>query len=209
VAEPVSAQRAAGDGEGGRRVRKSSAARRAELLAAALAVFSAGDTAERGMADVAEAAGVSNGLLYHYFPGGRAELVDAVGRSLLDDLCARMAVAGNLPFSPLGRLEHVLAIVFGFFAERPVAYPLLFGAPGGAQPTEDGVGALASVRLVAMLASLMAGSGLAADELHATGERLLDLVVTQIGTCRDGRLDPEAAWRASCRRARSLLRADP
>jgi AcrR family transcriptional regulator len=194
----------AADGLGhGRGVRKSSTARRAELRAVARGVLAGSGPDDQGMADVAAAAGVSNGLLYHYFPAGRRELIDAVATQLLDELCERMTAAANLPFSPVGRLEQVLAVMVGFFAENPVAHGLFFAevpaAPG------DGVRHLAHVRLVSAMTTLMAGSGRPAEELLADGTALLAHVRDGIGRSLRGDIDPEAAWRASCGRARVLF----
>jgi AcrR family transcriptional regulator len=205
VADSQSGAARAEDIEPGRRIRKSSAVRRAELIAVARNVFADGGPSEGGMADVAGAAGVSKGLLYHYFPAGRGELADAVAEQLLDDLFERVAVAANLPFSPIGRLEQVLAVIVGFFAEQPVAYRLLV-APGD-EPGEDGVRALARVRLNSMVTTLMAGADIPVDELFRLSTGLLDEVLATVERCLGGRLEPEEAWRQSCRQARDLFDA--
>jgi AcrR family transcriptional regulator len=204
MADRLSAVESA-DGRRGtqRRTRKSSEARRAELLAVAREVMAAGGLSEGGMAEVAVAAGVSNGLLYHYFPAGRSELVDAVAHQLLDDLCDRMGVAANLPFSALGRLEQALAVLFGFFTEHPVAYDLLLAAEGS--PAGEGVQALAQVRLVSTMTTLMAAPDRSADELLDLATRLLDSLRDELARARDGEDDPEGAWRESCREARRLF----
>ena len=194
----------------GRRVRKSPAARRAELLLAARQVINEGGLAEGGMAAVATEAGVSAGLLYHYFPAGRTELLDAVALDLLDDLVERMRVAENLPFSPIGRLEQVLAVMVGFFSEQPAAHRLLLaddGAEPGAADDPDGVHHLAYVRLVSAITALMAGSGQSADELMAAGTALLGHLSEGVGASLRGEIEPEAAWRSCCERAAELLAA--
>ena len=51
-----------------KRVRKNPDTRRAEIVATARQVFAATGYAESGLAEIASAASVSKGLLYHYFP---------------------------------------------------------------------------------------------------------------------------------------------
>ena len=192
-----------GDRQRSRRVRKSPAARRAELLGVARQVLAEGGLAEGGMADVAAAAGVSAGLLYHYFPAGRTELVDAVALDLLDDLTERMRAAQSLPFSPVGRLEQVLAVMVGFFTEHPAAHRLLLTGDDG--PAGDGAHHLAYVQLVSAMTSLMSDSGRPADELMAAGTELLDLLRDQVAASLAGGIEPEAAWRTCCDRAGRLF----
>jgi len=193
----------------GRRVRKSPAARRAELLVAARQVAADGGLTEGGMADVASAVGVSPGLFYHYFPGGRTELIDAVAVDLLDELVERMRVAESLPFSPIGRLEQVLAVMVGFFTEHPVAHRLLLADDGPEAPPrrsgDDDTRHLAYVRLVSTVTTLMAGSALPADKLLAAGTELLEALAEDIGASLRGEIEPEAAWRAGCERAGALF----
>src|SRR5262249_33676635 len=109
-----------------RRVRKSPSARRGELVATARRGLSDGGLNDGGMADVAAAAEVSKGLLYHYFPAGRPELLDAVGREVAGELIDRVAQAAAAPFSPAVRIEQVLAAIFAYFDEQPIAYRVLF-----------------------------------------------------------------------------------
>lgn len=59
-------------------------ARREELLDAALAVASGGDLLAVSVADIAAHAGVSEGLLYHYWPNKQALIAAAVGRAAAD-----------------------------------------------------------------------------------------------------------------------------
>jgi AcrR family transcriptional regulator len=208
VADAGGAADVAGAKGASSRNRKSRPARRAQLLDVARDVLAAGGPSEGGMADVAQAAGVSPGLLYHYFPGGRAELVEALARRFLDDLCDRVAVAANLPFSPLARLEHALAALVGFFVDAPVAFRLLFEEGGETAPTaEDGIAGIARVRLVSTLTALLADPGRSADELFVAGTELVDRTLADVGRCLAGAIQPEAAWRASNRRARRIFGA--
>jgi AcrR family transcriptional regulator len=193
-------------GESGatRRVRKAPAARRAELVATAREVFSAGGSSDSGMADVAQAANVSKGLLYHYFPAGRPELLSAVGLQLLDELTERLSQSANVPFSAAVRLEQVLAAIFAFFDENPTAYRLLF-FEDGSDSGDNGPRHLARVRLSTELTTLMASSGVPTDQVLSMSAGLLGFVMANVELCLSGQVEPEAAWRISCRCAHALL----
>lgn len=60
------------------------AARRQEILAAALEVFAAKGVAHTKVADIAKAAGLSHGLLYHYFPSKEAVFEAIVEEMMLE-----------------------------------------------------------------------------------------------------------------------------
>jgi AcrR family transcriptional regulator len=68
--------------------RMTSEARRAQLAGAAVAVVAAGGYSGLTLDAVAERAGVTRNLLYHYFPRGRIDLflasVDLAGRTLTE-----------------------------------------------------------------------------------------------------------------------------
>jgi AcrR family transcriptional regulator len=80
--------------------------RREELLLAALKVFSRRGLAATKIGDIAEAAGMSHGLVYHYFPSKEEIFAELV----------RMAISGSaqavrqLDALPLGPLEKIRAI---------------------------------------------------------------------------------------------------
>jgi AcrR family transcriptional regulator len=189
-----------------RRVRKSPTARRAQLVATAREVLAVGGLSDGGMADVAEAASVSKGLLYHYFPAGRPDLIDAVAQEFAAELIERVARAAALPFSPSVRLEHVLAALFAYFDEHPTAYRVLFIEVD--RNLRNGPGAAACARLARELTALLAGSGVSADQLLALSAGLVGFVLANVELCLAGVLDTEGAWRASCRCAHALL-AEP
>jgi AcrR family transcriptional regulator len=98
--------------------------RRKELLRAASTVF-----AERGyegakVEQIAEAAGVSPGLLYRHFPGKKElhqELVQAGGEELLE----RAAEAASPDYEGVKRLERGVDAFFGFVAENPDVWRML------------------------------------------------------------------------------------
>lgn len=79
-------------------------ARRDELLRAAEQVFASRGFAQTRMSAIAAAAGVSHGLLYHYFPSK-----DALFGALIDEMMGRIAEDFDEDGgSPLERLERTL-----------------------------------------------------------------------------------------------------
>src|SRR5215831_818600 len=66
-----------GDKDMPRTVAPAGVDRREEILRAALKVFAERDFAEATTKAIAEKAGVTQGLLYFYFPGGKEELFRA------------------------------------------------------------------------------------------------------------------------------------
>src|SRR5947209_12590199 len=83
-------------------------ARRDQLVAAAMPLLARHGPADLSMDDVAARVGVTRNLLYHYFPGGRADLVsvvvDAAERQILGPPGQRD------PGAALSRiLDHALA----------------------------------------------------------------------------------------------------
>lgn len=109
------------------RTRLSTAQRREQLLAIGAALFAERPYDEVWIEEVAEIAGVSRGLLYHYFPTKRdffAEIVRA-GRDRLLELSA--------PDASLTHLDQLTAglDVYLSFAERhPDAYRVVHRAAG-------------------------------------------------------------------------------
>ncbi|MGK5629051.1 TetR/AcrR family transcriptional regulator [Streptomyces sp. URMC 123] len=93
--------------------RMSVAARRAQLLTAALELFAHRAPEDVSLDDVALAAGVSRPLVYRYFPGGKPQLYEAALRSAADELelCFSEPYSGPLS-RRLGRaLDRYLAFV--------------------------------------------------------------------------------------------------
>lgn len=86
------------------------------------------------MAEIADAAGVTKPVLYQHFRSKQElflELLDNVGRSLLDDVTARAAAEAD----PYQRVLAGFRAYFGFVCERTSAFQLLFG--GGARLSEE------------------------------------------------------------------------
>lgn len=106
-----------------RRIRLDIDERRAQLLALARRVFTARSYDGVSMDDLAAEAGISKGLLYHYFPTKR-DLYIAGLRETANDLVASVTAAIKVEDPPVERvragldayLVHVLAVGGGFVA---------------------------------------------------------------------------------------------
>jgi AcrR family transcriptional regulator len=183
----------------GKRIRKNPHARRAEIVEAARGVFAAVGYESAGLAEISDAAQVSKGLLYHYFPEGRPALFAAVTEEVLAELQGRLEHATKVPFGPRRRLEHLLATLFGFFTERPETYHHLF-ADSRASRDElvAGSARAAKAQITAELTAVMASVQLSTDELVAATNGILGFALANIDLCLTGQLDPETAWRVTC-----------
>jgi len=189
-----------------KRIRKNPEARRAEIVTTARDVFAANGYAQSGLAEVASAAKVSKGLLYHYFPDGRPQLFVSVVQELLGEFQQRLRQAAKVPFSPRTRMEHLLGALFAFFDENPSAYRLLFRDPWVAHDETVEASAIATrVQIASELAALMAASGLPADDLVAASSGLLGFALANVELCLAGQLEPEVAWRVTCDYATARL----
>jgi AcrR family transcriptional regulator len=97
-------------------------ARRAQLITLALGVFSVNAYDEVSMDDVARAAGISKGLVYHYFPTKRHFYVAALreaARQLLEQTTPQDELA------PADRLREGLEAYLSFVEKHARAYTTL------------------------------------------------------------------------------------
>ncbi len=105
--------------------------RRAQLLALGLRLFSERAYDEVSIDDIAHAAGVSKGLLYHYFGGKRAFYVACV-ENAADELVERTQTDPALP-EPQRALAGLEAY-FDYAEEREAAYLALMRSGVGNDP---------------------------------------------------------------------------
>src|SRR5680860_57758 len=111
------------------RVRMSPDSRREQLLALGVRLFATRSLQDLSIETLAEEAGISRGLLYHYF-GNKQEFHTAVVQRAADDLFAVTAPAGD--GSPLEQLAGSLERYVDYVAENYHGYiSLLRGAAGG------------------------------------------------------------------------------
>lgn len=104
------------------RTRLSSDARRAQLLELGIAIFARRSWDEVQIDDVAEAAGISKGLLYHYFPTKRLFYVAVVAEAARRLLATTETPDGT---PPLERLHVGLARYLRFVEEHASTYATL------------------------------------------------------------------------------------
>ncbi|UNO42457.1 TetR/AcrR family transcriptional regulator [Streptomyces sp. MST-110588] len=112
---------------GGRR-RMGVEERREQLIAVALDLFSHRSPQDVSIDEIAEAAGISRPLVYHYFPG-KQSLYEAALRRAADELAGRFVEPHE---GPLGRrLLRVMQRFFDFVDEYgPGFSALMRGGPG-------------------------------------------------------------------------------
>ncbi|HYY10120.1 MAG TPA: helix-turn-helix domain-containing protein [Kineosporiaceae bacterium] len=114
--------------EGPRR-RLSPQARREQLLDVTLELAARGDVALVSAKDVAERAGVSEALVFHYF-GTRQELVAAAVSRAAQALLAGLE-AGPVAASPRGQVEAALDAYLAHVREQPTGWRALLAARTG------------------------------------------------------------------------------
>ncbi|MCB9624564.1 MAG: TetR/AcrR family transcriptional regulator [Sandaracinus sp.] len=110
-----------------KRARLSVDERRAQLLDLALTLFADRTYDEISIDEIAKAAGISKGLLYHYFPSKKAFYVAAV-KQASEELLAETDVARELPQSPPNDpllLRRGYQAFLSFVERRRVAYGFL------------------------------------------------------------------------------------
>ena len=111
------------------RVRMSPDVRREQLIELGVRLFATRSLEDLSIETLADEAGISRGLLYHYF-GGKQEFHTAVVRRAADHLFAVTAPDGE--GSPLEQLAGSLARYVDYVAENYQGYvSLLRGAAGG------------------------------------------------------------------------------
>jgi AcrR family transcriptional regulator len=117
------------------RVRLDPGARREQLLALGVRLLSARSLDELSIEALAEEAGISRGLLYHYF-GNKREFHRAVVRTAADDL---IRVTAPVPDGePLERLARSLDAYVGYVQENFAGYlSLVRAAAGGDEDLQD------------------------------------------------------------------------
>lgn len=101
----------------------STDARRQQLLDAGVALLKHRPQTDVSTEEIAEAAGVSKGLLYHYFPTKSDFIVAALERGQRE-LAERLAPDPSLP--PVKRLDASLDAFLDYVEEHPAAFASIF-----------------------------------------------------------------------------------
>jgi AcrR family transcriptional regulator len=110
------------------RRRLTPGARRAELLRAGERVFTEAAYDDVSIEDIAEAAGVSKNLLYHYF-GGKRDLYLETIRAATSEILRRTAPDTRL--APIPRLRASIDQHLAYVEEHPGGYAKLLRGAGG------------------------------------------------------------------------------
>ena len=176
------------------RQRLSPAVRTELLLDAAEATFSAKGYTQSGLAEIADAAGVSKTLLYHYFPDGRPELYRAVVERRTAAVLALVREVTMAPVSPSRRVSRLIEALLDFFDAHPAAYRLVVLEPwGSGDPSVIGQAAAMRMRLTAAVAGLLAGSGRDVVDLEAGANAAVGAVLQVAELRASGALDADRA----------------
>ena len=112
------------------RVRMTPDGRREQLLDLGVRLLATRSLEELSIETLAEEAGISRGLLYHYF-GSKQDFHTAVVRRAADDLFARHRAAGQGDAARAAAADSLAAYVDYVVANRPGYVSLVRAAAGG------------------------------------------------------------------------------
>jgi len=107
------------------RQRKSAEERRAEIVAAALALIDRGGPAAATTTAIAQMVGVSQAAIFRHFPK-KEEILLAVVDWIAGHVAPRLNIASEAPGSPLERLRAVLDAQLRIVRDTPAMPALLF-----------------------------------------------------------------------------------
>lgn len=151
---------------GAPRIRMDPEERKVRLRGVARTVFASNGYNATGLIEVADRAGVSKGLLYHYYPLGRPELYVAVMDDVYDELLHAVKPALAAPLRVERRVELFVEAVVDHFASHPDAYRLLFREPPGSGEVEIVKRAIvAEVSLAGEVSKAIAQTAATAEEI--------------------------------------------
>jgi AcrR family transcriptional regulator len=112
----------------GTRTRLAPAARREQLVRLGLEMFAGRPLDQVAVEEIAEAAGISRGLLFHYFPTKR-DYLEAVVRAAADEMLGVTQTDASLPITEQLR-QGLEAYIDYLAANRPAYVSLVRGALG-------------------------------------------------------------------------------
>lgn len=158
-------------------------AQRSNILAAARRVFAQKGKAAT-MADIAQAAGVSQGLAYRYFPGKDAIFRELVEQALTQAQVDSSAPAENAPPTPGQRLAILITQMVEYRRDNVEFFQLLDQVVNSSQPPDDITNMIRS-RRTAFLAELR-DLIVAAQSSGECADDDPDQLVVAIAACLDG-----------------------
>jgi len=104
--------------------------RREQLVALGLDLLGRTPPEQVSIEAIARAAGISKGLLYHYFPT-KSDFVVAVLRQSRDELERRMAPDLSVPMTVVERLDASIDAFLGYVSDHAVGFLAITHARGG------------------------------------------------------------------------------
>lgn len=107
--------------------------RRAQLIALGLELFGERTYEEISIDEIARAAGISKGLLYHYFPSKRDFYVATI-RAAAEQLVEQVHVEAERESEPLEGLRRALDAYLDFVDSRAKAFSMLMRGGVGSDP---------------------------------------------------------------------------
>ena len=114
-----------------KRIRLSPAERRNQLIGLGVKMLSLSGLEQISIEDIAKKAGISRGLLFHYFPSKRDFHIAIVQHSS-DDILA--ALVPNTDLEPLAMLRDVMERYVDYVSENRDTYIALLRGPGSGDP---------------------------------------------------------------------------
>lgn len=135
--------------------------RRAQLIALGLELFSSRAYDEVHIAELATAAGISKGLLYHYFPTKR-DFYTAALQTAAERLLAQLQPDPQL--APLARLQRGLHRYLSYVQQYGTSYVGLMRGGVGSDPA---IAAIVEETRVACMSRLISGMGFSHSTLPA------------------------------------------
>ncbi|MEA2421623.1 MAG: hypothetical protein QOF55_722 [Thermoleophilaceae bacterium] len=133
--------------------------RRRQLLEAGARVFTERSYDDASMAEVARAAGISKGLLYHYFPSKR-DLFVATLEAAAADLRELTQPDPGLP--PAQQLVNALDAYLGWIEEHADSYAKLLESASGSDDVRSYMAQMRAETVERMLAAVVRGGDPAA-----------------------------------------------
>jgi AcrR family transcriptional regulator len=168
--------------------------RKALLIGAAEETFASRGYTQAGLAEVAELAGVSKTLLYHYFPDGRPELYREVMDRLVGQVVDAARAATRAPTAPDRRVAALVAALMTWFADHPDAYRLLVLEPwGSGDPGVVGQAMAVRARLAGELNALLAPAAKPFPVTQAGGAAAMGALLHLCELAMSGQISPEQA----------------
>jgi len=120
------------------RVRLDTDARRAQLLELGMRIFAESTYDEVSIDDLAKAAGISKGLLYHYYPTKR-DLYVAGLRAIAVELLEQTDVTKLTDLPPIERIRHGIDAYLTFVSQRARPYVALMRGGIGSDPEVNAI----------------------------------------------------------------------